>query len=143
MLDARTMHLARRAIDNPNTGMIEGHARVLDEPLVGVTIIVVPTARPPIDPTLTLPELIATPETPRDGLVRESDDNGNYVVDDLQPGSYDVALYYGDLATTVSNVDVVAGFATRVDLIVSSVPVRGETVRTVFRSTLDDGRLAN
>lgn len=52
----------------------------------------------------------------------------------MPPRAYDVVLYYNELIMAVSNVDVAAGFATRVDLTAPRYPpVRGETVRMAKR----------
>jgi hypothetical protein len=142
-LDARTLHVPRRAIDDPNTGAIEGHASVDNEPLVETVVLVSPMRRPVVDPTLTLPDLIATPETPVYGFVRITDSNANYVVDALQAGAYNVTVLSAYFAMTVTNVDVAAGFATHLDLAVHLPVPAGETVRTALRSRLDDSRLAN
>ena len=108
------MHLARRALDDPNTAAIEGivydsvHHRFVD----GATVIVSSAA------------------LPHGSHTAISDDNGDYVASDLPPGAYTVTLYLGDFTTGIRNVDLAAGYATRVDLTVDrEFHLGGETHR--------------
>jgi hypothetical protein len=129
-LDARTMHLGRRALDDPNSAAIEG--RIYDvvhkEPAVGATVVADPPRRPvTVDESgHTTPSLAERMATQEDEFVRVSDDNGNYILD-VPPGTYRVTLYYNNVASSVTGVEVVHGFATRLDLVVDrDVPVRAE-----------------
>ena len=115
------MHLERRALEDSSGAAIEG--RVYDavhkEPAVGATIVADPPRRPVfVDEngrtTPSLPERMATQA---DVLLRVSGDNGNYVVD-VPPGTYRVTLYYDYFAIAVTDVEVVHGYATRLDLVV-------------------------
>jgi hypothetical protein len=87
---------SRRAIADANSGEIEGHVRDRDAnaPAVGATI-------------------IATSSDAQRSVV--SHDNGEYVVRDLPPGRYVLAVYYND-ESDWHVIEVAAGFATLVDI---------------------------
>jgi hypothetical protein len=117
-IDARTMHLTRRALDDSSGAAIEG--RIFDtfhkEPAVGATVIATRTRLPTGQPVESLPDRIATPPED-DEVVRISDENGKYSLD-VRPGTFMVTLYYNNVVISVMNIEVVPGFATRVDLTV-------------------------
>jgi hypothetical protein len=111
IVDARTLEPARRALADSTTAAIGGHVydRAHHEFVAGAYVVV------------------TSPALPRGSLAAVSDDNGDYVVSDMPPGTYAVTLYYADVTTGVRNLDVVAGYAARVDLSVDrAVRARGE-----------------
>ena len=47
-----------------------------------------------------------------------SDQTGSYGSDELDPGQYTIEAYYADLVVDTPDVPVLAGFETRVDLVI-------------------------
>jgi len=96
---ARAGTFSLRAIATPNVGAIEGHLRDRDtnQPAAGATVIAMS------------PALVDQPR------VVHSDDDGTYAVNDLPPGRYLVTVYFESLHEW-HPIDVVAGFATLVDV---------------------------
>ena len=69
--------------------------------------------------------------------VTETDDNGNYSISNIDPGTYDInASYVGYQAKTVEGVILLAGKNTRVDIEISSGTVLDQVVIVEYKVPL-------
>jgi hypothetical protein len=102
---ATPRHEPRRALDDPSGGAVEG--LITDDktcaPLAAATVIVA-------GPASEIPVL--------------SGDDGRYLVTGLMPGKYKMMIYFCD-GSTARDVTVVAGYATRLDVVMTA-QCRGE-----------------